>query len=336
MLSDRELERVQCLASELPTEVTIFLHQPGTITAFESDLANIGRQVSGVSLDRIRLDHEHEPVMAGKPSLTLSREGSTRNIHYMAAPQGAELSPFLEGVSWLAGAKVCPVSRSMQDLGSIQDPMRIMVFIVASCPHCPEAVRAAISLAACCPKITVLVIDALEFPDLADRYKVKSTPTIIVDEGLTLVGTVTVEELASRLAKSYRVDSLTAIIRSMIDAGRAEDAGRLIVQKNRPDAVLPIYRSPEFSLRMGALVAMEEAVQEARSVFDPVLEELTSLLMSEDPGLRGDTAEFLGKTGNHLALPALERLEREDPNPDVRDAAQEAIQLLYETTNPAS
>ena len=39
--------------------------------------------------------------------------------------------------------------------------------------------------------ITVNVVDALQISDFVERFKVKSTPTIVINEGMTIVGRIT-------------------------------------------------------------------------------------------------------------------------------------------------
>ena len=170
-------------------------------------------------------------------------------------------------------------------------------------------------------------MDAVQFEDLAQRYKVKSTPTTIINDGLTLIGRLTAEELAEHLLRSVESSSLPSILESMIKAGRAEDAAELLCSGDRPEAILPIYLSKEFSVRMGALVALEEALRKNPRILDPIVDDLTALLFQEEVALRGDTAELLGKIGNPAAIPAL-RKAAEDLDPDVREAAEEALQLL--------
>ena len=82
----------------------------------------------------------------------------------------------------------------------------------------------------------------------------------------------------------------------MIRTGRAEDAAELMCRENRPAAILPIYLSNEFSVRMGALLAMEEALERNPRILDPVLGQLTDLLFQEEVALRGDTAELLERS----------------------------------------
>jgi HEAT repeat protein len=51
------------------------------------------------------------------------------------------------------------------------------------------------------------------------------------------------------------------------------------------------------------------------------------MLSHKDSRIRGDIADLLGKTGDPRAIPKLEPLKA-DPDPDVADAAVEAIEEL--------
>lgn len=325
VLTDQDLMSVQSACERFTKAVTIFVHAAGTDSPFERNLQNIARQVSGVSQERIRIEETSEPVFPGKPSLTLS-DGETRNIHYLAVPEGREFGPFLDALSLLGGAGTDLGSAVCSSLERVTQPAHVLVLMADGCPHCPGAVRSALALAVGRRQITTTVVDVLWFRDMAEKYKVKSTPAIIVNEGLTLVGQVSTLDLAQKLVEAAS-GSLTPILGSMIDSGRAEEAAELLCRSNEPQTILPLYLSEEFSIRMGALVVMEDALQIDPGIFDPILDRLTDLLFADEAGLRGDTADLLGKIGNPDAIPALQKAAQ-DPDPDVREAALEALEIL--------
>jgi Thioredoxin domain/HEAT repeats len=209
----------------------------------------------------------------------------------------------------------------------LKSPAHILVLMSEACPHCPGVVRSALSLAVRQPLVTVSVVEALQFSDLAERYKVKATPTTVINDGMTIVGLVSGEELAGHLLRAEEPGSFTQVLESMINGGRAEDAAELICSRKEPEAILPLYRAPEFSTRMGVLVTLEEALDKDPRVLDSIVDDLSELLSSDDVGLRGDTAELLGKIGNPRAVPALQKVAQ-DPDEDVREAVQEALELL--------
>lgn len=333
MLSDQDLMRVQAVSAGLRGTVLLLLNETGTDSPFEHNLVNIARQIDGVTLSQIKLEPGSGSVIVGKPSLTLS-DGTGGNIHYFAAPEGPELSPFLDVVQWLGKSQPAPRFGMVEPLVRLNVPASLLILIAPACPHCPETVRAGLSLAVHNKAISLIVVDALHFSDFTERFKVKSTPTVIINDGLTLVGRIGVETLAEQLLKACSGDDLTSIIDSMIRAGRAEDAADLLCSQDRPDAILPIYLSKEFSVRMGALVTMEEALTRNPRVLDPLVEKLSDLLFSEEVGLRGDTAELLGKIGNREAVPHLLRASG-DPDADVREAVEEALQALEQPSPEA-
>jgi alkyl hydroperoxide reductase subunit AhpF len=327
LLSDQDLMNVQAISSQLSAPVTILVNRGAADdNPFEVNLVNIVRQISGVSMNSIKIEEGGESLLPGRPSLTPAA-GHVSNIHYFAAPEGTELAPFLDLLLWMGSDNDPPQFDITKELEGLATPCHVMVLIAPTCPHCPQVVSAALSLAVRTSSITVSIVDAVQFEDLAQRYKVKSTPTTIINDGLTLIGRLTAQDLAGHLLRLDEGSSLTPILESMIKGGRAEDAGELICAKGQPEAILPIYVSKEFSVRMGALVVLEEVLDKNPRLLDSIVDELTSLLFQEETALRGDTAELLGKIGNPAAIPAL-RKAAEDQDPDVQEAAEEALQLL--------
>lgn len=326
MLSDVELAQVQAAGDEITSPVTISLYSGGADEAFGRKLSNVAYQISGVSMNRIRSEPGDGGVFPDKPSLSLSG-GSARNVHYYAMPEGPEFGPFIDAVRWLGGASQLPAGEANDRLASLTSPVNVVVLIAAQCPHCPRMVRTAVSLAVTQPLVTLSVVDALQFADIAEHFKVKSTPTTIIDDGLTIVGALDAAGLSEKILTAVSGESLTPILDSMISSGRAEDAGALVCQVNQPDALLPLFTSREFARRMGALVALDAALEQNPRSLDPIVGDLCLLLSDEEAGLRGDTAELLGKIGNPAAIPALNAASG-DPDPDVKEAVLEALDAL--------
>jgi hypothetical protein len=323
-----ELAQVQAAAEELGGPVTMYLYLGGSDDAFGNKLSNVAYQMSGVSMNRLSTVPGDGERFPDKPSLTLSGPAS-RNIHYYALPEGPEFGPFIDAVRWLGGASELSPGDAHGHLASLKQPVDLIVLIAEGCPHCPRMVRTAVSLAVMQPLITVSVVDALRFSDIAEHFKVKSTPTTIIDGGLTIVGALDAAGLSEKIVTSMSDESLTRVLDSMISSGRAEDAGALVCQLNQPHALLPLFTSREFSRRMGTLVAMDAALEEQARSLDAIVPDLCLLLSDEEAGLRGDTAELLGKIGDPAAIPALQAVA-DDPDPDVKEAVLEALEALNE------
>jgi len=329
LLSDTQLKRVQEMTVELTVPVKMVIHGQDSGSYFENNLTNISRQINGVSLNQIQLEQTDEVPGPFMPYLALVKDNK-ECVFYHATPEGSQFEPFLDLVGWLGRSGKCV-------WGSPRDPetttgvyeSELVLFIASGCPHCPAMVRACWMILRGHPDMRLRIVDALYFTEWAARYRVKSTPTVVVDEGLTLVGNLSFEELNSKIQSARSPGFATQVLESMTNAGRAEEAGRWMCKHRAAKAILPLYRSPVFSQRMGALVVLEEALEHDPRILDDIVDDLIILLSEEDDGLRGDTAELLGNVGDSRAINALERLLR-DPNDDVRDAAQEALQKLRE------
>ncbi len=328
MLTDNDLIFVQEIGDKLPKTVTLQLNDVPSESSFGNNIARIAYQLSGVTMNRIVVESgPGSPTFPGIPSISLS-DGRIANIHYLAAPEGTELKPFMEAISLIANSKELPETDKNRPNRQDRNSTNVDLFVAPSCPHCPSVVSATISVATSNPWIRLNVIDAVEFPKIADQFKVKSTPTIIINKAFTMVGQVSMSRLMSELVKSRVDENLTEALKSMVDNGRADDAASLLCLRNAPEAALPLFRLKEFSTRVGALVMMEEALQINPHVFDRVLDDLTALLQGDDHSLRGDTAELLGKIGDPSVIPALKKALDDDNNPDVREAIEDALASL--------
>ncbi len=146
MLSDKELLQIQIVSEKLVRSVTIHVATSSESDAFGANLLNIGRQISGVTMNQIRIESDEDAPFIGKPSLTLSA-GGQKNVHYLAAPEGPEFAPFLDALSWLGRGKEVPDGHLYEPLRNVSDSVDVLVLIASACSHCPHAVRAALGLA---------------------------------------------------------------------------------------------------------------------------------------------------------------------------------------------
>lgn len=327
LLNDNDLAKIQSVCSNVSNPVTLLVNGSALDYTGHPSLPNIAAQISGVSMNRVAFDYWDAPIFPDKPSITLAG-GQQRNIHFLAMPENRELEPFLDAIAWLSGSAQPPVRSEMEALRHIKRPVELLVFMSGFCPHCPAVVRHGLYIATIQPLVDVSIIDATLFGDLAEKYKIKSTPTVIFNEGFTHVGELSLENLVKYVTLTDSPDFTTVTLDSMIKNGRAEDAALYLCKNRASEAVLPIFKAPEFSSRMGALLVMEEALSLDPRCLDAVVEPLTELLKVDETALRGDTAELLGKIGDPSASAALQALLETEKDPEVTEAAKEALERL--------
>jgi glutaredoxin-like protein len=134
------------------------------------------------------------------PSLALSREGEERApVRYSGLPAGHEFGAFLRTLILLSTGRGLP-GVDAAAVAPIVRPAGLKVFVLASCPRCPEMVYLCNCIAAAGPLVTVEVIDANAFPDLASRFKVGAVPKVLIDETVEVLDVVSAAVLIEKIA----------------------------------------------------------------------------------------------------------------------------------------
>ncbi len=111
------------------------------------------------------------------------------NIRFFGLPAGYEFGALVEDIIDVSRGKpsLNPVLEKVLR-EKVRKRVRIMVFVTPTCPYCPIAVRAAHKAAMANPLICGDMIEAIEFPELADKYNVFTVPKSIIQvEGKDVV-----------------------------------------------------------------------------------------------------------------------------------------------------
>jgi len=135
---------------------------------------------------------------------------------------------------------------------------------------------------------------------------------------------VTARQLAEQIAARGSSEHDAQAFVSLVETGRVSDAAREILAGRGAPHFLAAWQSSATSLRMGLLLAVEEALEEDPACLDGIVPELVKVLEVDDAALQGDTADLLGQIGRAEAADALRAL-RDHPNPDVAEIAAEAV-----------
>jgi glutaredoxin-like protein len=90
--------------------------------------------------------------------------------------------------------------KTLEALASLPGPIAIQVFVTPTCPYCPRAVLLAHKLAMASDKVTASMVEATEFPHLANRYQVYGVPRTVVNDVIHVEGAVPEQMLMAKLA----------------------------------------------------------------------------------------------------------------------------------------
>ena len=142
-------------------------------------------------------------VLAGQEGEQLLDYG----IRYKGIPAGHEFSSLINGLILVArrDSNLSPETR--QFLKELTQPVHLQVFVTPSCPYCPRSVVLAHQFAMESPLVEAEMVEAMEFPELSDRFAVSGVPQTTINMGAgTIVGSAPeqslVEEIRAALEKS--------------------------------------------------------------------------------------------------------------------------------------
>src|SRR5690606_6459281 len=111
-------------------------------------------------------------------------------IRFYGIPAGFEFSALLETIVDVSRGSSDLSQETLEKLGRIGSPMHIQVFVTPTCPYCPPAVRLAYKFAQANEQIKADMVEAQEFPELAQRYGVFGVPRTVINETTHVEGAV--------------------------------------------------------------------------------------------------------------------------------------------------
>jgi glutaredoxin len=327
MLSELDSEDVREKLANSRGSLEIVLHPAaGEESPLEGPLTEVARRLELASGGALTVARGDGLGLVALPCLTIAHRGAGK-IHYQALPHGPEGRPFLEAVLGPHRNGPDPGERWVERLAALERPAELLVFVGASCPHCPGAVRSANRLALASALVTVSIADVQAHAELAQRFNVRAVPTTILDGSLAVSGVVRPAELVDKILSRDDDSHGEQLLVSLVEQGRFDEMARRIRSEPGASHFLKNWKGSATSLRIGLMMAVETALEGDRAALDHLVPGLLPILGSEDAVLRGDTADLLGRIGHPAAKDPLRTL-LDDPNPDVAEIASEALEEI--------
>lgn len=117
------------------------------------------------------------------PALVLlDDQGRDYGIRFFGIPAGYEFTTLVEDIQDLSRHRTHLAPRTRERLQAVKRPVHLQVFVTPTCPYCPRAVRLAHQMAMESPFLRADAVEAMEFPDLAQRYRVYGVPKVVLNE----------------------------------------------------------------------------------------------------------------------------------------------------------
>jgi glutaredoxin-like protein len=122
-------------------------------------------------------------------------------IRYYGVPAGFEFTTLLTLVELAGGRDSGLKPESKTKLGGLTTPVDIQMFVTLTCPVCPVAAVTAARVAIESDNVSLSIIDAAEFPQLAGLYNVMAVPRTVVNRGHAFDGALPEERFIDEVLR---------------------------------------------------------------------------------------------------------------------------------------
>ena len=317
---ERRADAIRAWNDALPAVVDLHLIRTGDerssrIEAFLNDLAE---RASKVRVSPETAEPGELPGIRIPPSWT---------IH--GVPEGTELDPFLELLTRAATGEAGVSDGLRTVLEGVEAPSLVDLYVATQCPNCPRVLARLAPFPLVNPRIRLRVFDGVLFSERAQEQGIRAVPTVLLADGLRYTGQVRAEEVAEGLLQGDPSRMRAEAFARMIQAGDAQGLAGMMLQKRQVfPGLLDLLAGDLFSLRLGAMVAMEEIGEKDPELAREALDLLWERMESADPSARGDIVYLVGELGDGSWRSRLQGLLEGEVPPDLREAVEDALESL--------
>lgn len=123
-------------------------------------------------------------VIAAKDNAEVRNLG----VQFSGTPSGYEFSTLITDILAVSRRDSGLSNTTREFLKQLDQPVHLQVFVTPSCPYCPRAVLLAHQMAMENPQmIRAEGVEAMEFPELANRFNVRGVPQTVINSGAGIV-----------------------------------------------------------------------------------------------------------------------------------------------------
>lgn len=140
------------------------------------------------------------------PAIAILRVEGDRDkdygIRFYGIPSGYEFTSLIEDILDVSKGESGLQPKTKKAVAELTEPVHIQVFVTPTCPYCPQAVRLAHKLAIESELIRADMVEAIEFPHLANKYGVYGVPRTVINEKVHQEGAAPESLLLSKLLEA--------------------------------------------------------------------------------------------------------------------------------------
>lgn len=191
MISDKDKKAVGARLAKLTGPVKLVMFTQEMECQFCRETRELVEELAALS-DKISVevkDFLKEEAEAGRlgidkiPAIAVLGDGDRDyGIRFYGIPAGYEFMSLLESIEIVSKGDSGLSANGKERLKGLSKPVHLQVFVTPTCPYCPRAVVQAFRMAMESPNVTASMVEATEFPHLANKYQVSGVPHTVIGE----------------------------------------------------------------------------------------------------------------------------------------------------------
>ena len=208
-MDDSTAEKVKEKLENMTGEVELLLFTTDKDQCVHcNDIEKMATQIGAIS-DKLKVisgldlnSKEADNYQVDKHPAMVVKGVNKGKIRYFGMPMMHEFLPFIDTIVDASKGDHGLGEASVEKISKIDRPIHIQVFTTPTCPYCPAMARYAHKAAMINENITGDMIDAMEFIDLSQKYRVSSVPRTIINDKTDLVGAQQEKNFVDKLVET--------------------------------------------------------------------------------------------------------------------------------------
>jgi glutaredoxin-like protein len=140
------------------------------------------------------------------PAIAVMRIENGRKVNpgvrFYDMPSGYEFTPLILAIMAVSQGTTSLKDTTKEKVKNITKDVTIQVFTTLTCPCCSQAVSTAHQLAVESDHITAAMVESMEFPHLAQKYRVMAVPKIVINETASFEGALPEDKFVDAVLKA--------------------------------------------------------------------------------------------------------------------------------------
>jgi glutaredoxin-like protein len=195
LLDEKLQEQVREALGDLPKPVKLVMFTQEFECQFCRETRQLVEEVAGV----------HEQLTAEIHNFVVDKEVVERygidkipaiavvgekdyGIRFFGIPSGYEFSSLIESIRLASSGTPELSAEGLEFVQALGEPVHIQVYVTPTCPYCPQAVLLGFNLAVASDHVRAEMVEATEFPHLAQKYQVMGVPRSVINEAYHVEG----------------------------------------------------------------------------------------------------------------------------------------------------